>query len=105
MRRYAAPVAFLAAVTIAVLLIRAFVDHGGRHAATPATTTTQTTTPTHHRKRHAHHQSTVRTYTVQTGDTFGSIAEKTGTTVARLEQLNPRVSPTALQVGQRIRVR
>ncbi|HZS30227.1 MAG TPA: LysM domain-containing protein [Gaiellaceae bacterium] len=103
MKRFAAPVAFLAAVTIAVLLVRSALHQGGRHTAPPATTTTRTTTRSH-RKKHVHHRS-VRTYTVQSGDTFASIAQKNGTTVARLEQLNPGIDPTALQVGQTIRVK
>jgi N-acetylmuramoyl-L-alanine amidase len=45
-----------------------------------------------------------RTYTIQSGDTLGSIASKIGTTIARLEQLNPGIDPTALHVGQTIRV-
>jgi LysM repeat protein len=44
--------------------------------------------------------STMSTYTVQAGDTFSSIAAKLGTTVAALEQANPGISPTGLQVGQ-----
>jgi LysM repeat protein len=44
-------------------------------------------------------------YVVQSGDTLGGIAAKTGTTVARLLQLNPGINPTALRVGQRIRVK
>jgi LysM repeat protein len=103
-RRFAAPVAFLAAVTIAVLLIRTALHHGGHRATPPATTTTRTTTRRSHAKKHVHHR-TVRTYTVRSGDTFASIAQKNGTTVARLEQLNPGVDPTALQVGQAIRVK
>jgi LysM repeat protein len=46
----------------------------------------------------------VRTYVVQSGDTFASIAIKERTTVARLEQLNPGVEPTTLHVGEKIRV-
>ena len=38
------------------------------------------------------------------GATLGGIAAKTGTTVARLEQLNPGIDPQALHVGQTIRV-
>jgi LysM repeat protein len=41
---------------------------------------------------------------VQSGDTLGSIAAKTGTSVAQLERLNPGINPTALRVGERIRV-
>jgi LysM repeat protein len=43
-------------------------------------------------------------YVVQSGDTLGSIASKYDTTVEELVRLNPDVDPTALQVGQRIRV-
>jgi len=42
---------------------------------------------------------------VQTGETFGSIAARSGTSVAELEGLNPGVSSNSLQVGQRIRVK
>jgi LysM repeat protein len=38
------------------------------------------------------------------GDTLATIATKTGTTVAVLLKLNPGIDPTALQVGQKIRV-
>jgi LysM repeat protein len=44
-------------------------------------------------------------YVVQSGDTLSAIAAKTGVSVATLEALNPRVSPTALQTGQRLRLR
>ena len=98
--RVAAPVAFLAAVTIGALVVRAGFQHGKHHANTPTTTaTSKTKTTTHGHKRP--HQ---RTYTVQSGDTFASIAIKERTTVARLEQLNPGVDPTTLRVGEKIRV-
>jgi LysM repeat protein len=99
--RYAAPVAFLAAVTIGVLVVRAGFEQG-KHSARPATTTVTTTArKTHH---HGHARQQTKTYTVQSGDTLGTIASKTGTTVARLEQLNPGIDPTALRIGQTIRV-
>jgi len=96
--RWAAPVAFLAAITIGALVVRAGF-HSGRHhrAQTPTTTVTS-------RKKHGHKRPSARTYTVQSGDTLGAIAAKTGTTVARLEQLNPGIDPTALRVGEKIRV-
>jgi LysM repeat protein len=102
--------AFLAAVTIAVLLIRSGLGSG---PATPAATTiatsgrpsTASTTPHKHHKKKKRHATAARFYVVQSGDTFGSIASANGTTVARLEQLNPGVSTNALAVGQRIRVK
>jgi LysM repeat protein len=99
--RYAAPAAFLLGVTIAVLLIRSGLG-GGSHATTtvgsvthPVTTTVATTTTA----------PGTRYYTVQTGDTFGSISAKTGTSLADLERLNPGVSSNTLQVGQKLRVK
>ena len=98
--RWAAPIAFLAAITIGALVVRAGFQHG-KHHAQASTSTVASKKKTHgnrHRTRHA------RTYTVRPNDTFASIAAKTGTTVARLEQLNPGVDPTSLRVGQKIRV-
>ena len=88
-----------AAVTIGVLLVRAGFEQGRHHGTTPTTTLTATRASEHAHRRH--HR---RTYTVQSGDTLDSIARQTGTSVARLEQLNPRVDPTALRVGEKIRV-
>jgi LysM repeat protein len=113
--RFGAPVAFLAAVTVAVLLVKAGLNHGsGTHTdtvrlqTTTAATTTQATTtklvltgtPT----------STTTTtpgaqyYVIQSGDTLGAIAAKYNTTVNQLLTLNPSVDPNALHPGDRIRV-
>jgi LysM repeat protein len=43
--------------------------------------------------------------TVRTGDTFASIAAKTGKTIFRLQRLNPKLKPTLLQPGDRMRLR
>jgi LysM repeat protein len=44
-------------------------------------------------------------YIVRTGDTLGSIAQRTGVTVERLQQLNPSIDPQSLLSGQRIKLR
>jgi LysM repeat protein len=100
--RLAAPVAFLAAVTIGALVVRAGLQHGKHHAGSPVTTVTTSKPKT--TSRHTHNKPRVQTYTVQSGDTFGSIAARIGTSVATLERLNPGVDPTTLRVGQKIRV-
>ena len=98
--RVAAPVAFLAAVTIGALVAHSELRHDAAPPTTTATTqTTVTTTSRKHAKKH-----NVRTYRIRSGDTLGSIAHRLGTTVARLERLNPGVDPTALRVGEKIRV-
>ncbi|MGZ8740016.1 MAG: LysM peptidoglycan-binding domain-containing protein [Gaiellaceae bacterium] len=118
--RYGAPAAFLAAVTIAVILIKAGLNDGSGSTTTvgalpttstatkPVTTpklvlttatatafetTTETTTPG------------AEYYVVESGDTLGSIAQKHNTTVDELMTLNPGIDPTALHIAQRIRVK
>lgn len=100
---YGAPAAFLVAVTVAVLLVHNGLQHQTPTTTTlgPATTTAQAvSTTTGGRQPRAK-----SFYTVQTGDTFGSIASKEGITVAQLQSLNPGVSSNALQVGQKLRVK
>jgi LysM repeat protein len=113
--RYGAPAAFLAAVTIAVLLVRAGLSGGdGSTTTVGALPTTRPTTsnPTTTRLVLTTPTATTTTTTaqeaeyhvVESGDTLGSIAEKYDTTVEELVRLNPGVDPTALRVGDRIRV-
>jgi LysM repeat protein len=114
--RYAAPAAFLLAVTIAVVLVRSGMDAGQDNpVAATATAPTQThesvarhtrTTTTTKKKPAAHHSAAARQYwTVAAGDTYGVISSKTGVPVATLEQLNPGVSTTALYIGEKIRIK
>ncbi len=105
--RVLAPAAFLLGVTIVVLLVRAGLE---RHTAPAATTATTAATPT---TTHAAAPAQTRQRTppsgryvsVHKGDTFYSIATRAGISVAQLEALNPGVSPYAIHVGQRIRVK
>jgi LysM repeat protein len=46
-----------------------------------------------------------RYWTVRTGQSFGSIAAKTGHPIATLQRLNRRLKPTTLQPGDRVRLR
>jgi LysM repeat protein len=99
---YAAPVAFLAGVTIAVLLVHSALDHNHQTTTTLTTAVATQLTGTSPAK-----PSTARKrfYVVQTGDTFGTIASKEGITVGQLQALNPKISSNALQVGQKLRVK
>jgi len=118
---YGAPAAFLAAVTIAVILIKAGLNGGSGSTTTvgalPTTSTATKPTTTTTKLVLTGPQGTTTTTTtettapgaeyhvVQSGDTLGSIAEKNSTTVAELMTLNPGIDPTALNIGQRIRVK
>ena len=46
-----------------------------------------------------------RNYTVKRGDTLGSISEKTGIPVDKLQELNPEIDPQQLTTGQKIKLR
>ena len=101
LKRYGAPAAFLAAVTIAVLLVRAGLETGspGTTTATtrPSVSTATSTTTARTRSR--------RYYRLRQGETISDVAIRFDTSVERLLALNPGIKPYALRVGQRIRVR
>jgi LysM repeat protein len=116
---YGAPAAFLLAATILALLIHSALGGGG---GTPGRTTTtlgpvtrpstakvptqKTRTITNAKTNTAGVTNAGALYTtVQTGDTFFSIATRNNTSVSELETLNPGVSSNSLQVGQRIRIK
>lgn len=44
-------------------------------------------------------------WTVRAGQSFGSIAAKTGINIVKLEELNPRLKPASLQPGDQVRLR
>lgn len=44
-------------------------------------------------------------WTVKPGESYGSIAAKTGINIVTLEGLNPRLKPASLQPGERVRLR
>lgn len=46
-----------------------------------------------------------RFWTLHSGESFGSIAAKTGQSIVTLEQLNPGLKSTTLQPGDRVRLR
>jgi LysM repeat protein len=103
--RVAAPLAFFTAVTVLVVIVQsALADE--EPTATPTaplsnvagtqTTKTATEPGTKPKKKF---------YRVKSGDTLGSIAERVGTDVARLVELNPSVDPLTLAPGKRIRLR
>jgi hypothetical protein len=46
-----------------------------------------------------------RNYTIKANDTLSGIAAQHGTTVERLQTLNPELDPTGLVAGQRIKLR
>ena len=106
--RYAAPAAFLAAATVAILLVRSGLENGDTTVPAPttaaATTSGSTTTPPGATGTTTN-SAGAEFYVIQAGDTLAVIADQHDTTVEQLLVLNPEVDPVALTVGQRIRVK
>lgn len=105
--RYAAPAAFLAAATVAILLVRSGLENGESTvpAATTAVTASGATTTAPETTGATTNTAGAEFYVIQAGDTLAVIADQHDTTVEQLLVLNPDVDPVALTVGQRIRVK
>lgn len=109
--RYAAPAAFLVAVTIVVLLVRAGLDTADptatrvTTAATPTTTAATTEPAGTTTSGSSTEPAGGEFYEIQSGDTLAVIADRYDTSVEQLLVLNPDIDPVALTVGQRIRVK
>src|SRR5712691_6585450 len=98
--RFAAPAAFLAAVTIGVVLVHSAISDGGGTTTSAGVVTARTTT----RPSTTTSAAAKRFYTIASGDTLNSIAARFNTTLEQLYVLNPGVDANSLRVGQKIRV-
>jgi LysM repeat protein len=101
--RYAAPIVFLAAVTVAVLLVRAGLSEG--NDATQPRPTAAGTTGTPAVTTRPRPSARPRHYVIQAGDTLETVAAEFDTSVEQLLILNPDIDPVALGIGERIRVK
>ena len=107
LNRYAAPAVFLAAVTLALLVVRTSLDSESAAPPRAAARSVAEPLPTRTVRRTQPRPRAVqggRIYTVRAGDTLEAIAVRAGRTVADLRRLNPGVRPTSLRIGQRLRV-
>ncbi len=86
----------LAAAVVAIIVVASNThlhsgksnDNGGKQAQTQK------------KKEKKQPRTKAKTYTVQSGDTLTSIANKTGVPLAELQALNPEVDPTILVAGE-----
>lgn len=97
--RYGFPVVALAAVTAIVVFARPALHDGATVQPAP-TAPVEQPAPRKPRAKSARASA----YSVRSGDTLGVIADRFGTSVDRLIELNPGIDPQALRVGQPIRV-
>ena len=93
-RVYAGPVCLLLVATLTIGLLRGQLRH---HPAPPRAIPSV--------RVRTRPQPTPASYRVRAGDTLGAIAARTRVPVGRLLTLNPRVVPTALFIGERLRLR
>jgi LysM repeat protein len=102
-----APVS-LVVFAIAALIILASAGGSDKSSSRSDNATKQEQRDLRVKKRRARGHSTrvsKSVYVVQSGDTLGGIAEKTGVTVETLQELNPNVDPQALTSGQRLKLK
>jgi LysM repeat protein len=117
-RRRRSPLRILAPVALVVFAVALAMiitstnksDSGGGKSASQAEKardlgTSTSTSRQRARRRAARDRLPKRVYVVQDGDTLGSIAEKTGVSVEKLQALNPGLDQFSLQTGQKIKIR
>ena len=104
--RWLAPLVLVGAALTVVWVVSSSTGGGGSPSGSATTTRERQdaagangkTTSTNARRK------TPRTYTVQEGDILSTVAEKTGVSVERIQELNPDVDSNALTIGQRLRL-
>jgi LysM repeat protein len=99
--RWLAPLALLIA-GVAVYSVVHKDSSGGSPPA--ATTSTARTTGTKAQRARRAKKAKSRRYTVKAGDTLSGIASKTSVSLARIQELNPKLDSQALQTGETIKL-
>jgi LysM repeat protein len=104
--RFLAPLALLGFVLALFLIVSHSSSDGGSGGNDTKTSQERaTTTPAANGGKSSSGKRGKRFYTIKTGDTPSSIAEKTGVPLPQIEQLNPDLDPQTLSPGQRIKLR
>jgi Tfp pilus assembly protein FimV len=98
--RYGPPAGFLLVATVSILLARPALHD----EAEPPVLRKPAPAPRVARERPRVRSTGASAYSVRSGDTLATIAERFGTTVDELLVLNPGIDPRALRVGQPLRV-
>jgi LysM repeat protein len=103
--RLAAPLAFLAAATVLVVVVQRALDEDTSPATTEAVEPSESVPVTIDTGETEVPEGEQEFYRIRAGDTLEAIATEFSTTVDRLLELNPGIDSFALQPGTRIRVR
>jgi len=97
--RFLAPIALAAVAVGTYLIVQSGLD---THHATSSQSSQLLSGSRGGQRRH---RRTPKFYYVKAGDTLSGISVKTHVPILQLTTLNPRISPNALQTGQRLRLR
>jgi LysM repeat protein len=98
--RFLAPLALVGFVIALLMVVTSSQNQpGGSSAPNQSSGTSPVASPTAQKPKGR------RRYTVKTGDTPSSIAEKTGVPLEEILRLNPDLDPQTLSPGQRIKLR
>jgi LysM repeat protein len=95
--RIAAPLALLAAFIAVIAVVSSSGGGGDRKASVGKLPHANGSAAKSSRPHRTHRR---KTYRVKVGDNLSTIAENSGTPIARLTQLNPDLDPQALSPGQ-----
>ena len=99
-----APVALVAIVLATYLVVQGNTgSSSGGSRGTTATTSHKSKSSTTSGSTHSSVKASY--YKVRSGDSLSVISARTGVSLATLESLNPGVSSSNLQIGQRLRLR
>ena len=107
--RWLAPIVLLACVFAVYSIVNANLLSSDEPATSSSSTSTTSTsgkarTVSERSKSSKRKSRKRRTYTVKSGDTLSSIAVKTGVSLERIQQLNPKLDSNSLQTGQRVKL-
>ncbi len=90
----------IAAVAVAIVVIVSNANLNSKDESNGGHKKTAT-----HAKKHKKPRTKAKTYTVKSGDTLTSIAQKTGVPVSEIQVLNPEVDPQILEAGETLKLK
>lgn len=100
--RWLAPIALAATIAAIYVLVHRELGTSRSHSTASQT---QGHVVVHHAHPSAPRPAAPATYVIRAGDNLSTIAQRTHVPLSTLEALNPGVNPSALQTGQRLRLR
>jgi LysM repeat protein len=105
--RFLAPLFLIAVIVAAVIVVQDGRKGTGGDASTSTTQNGSSSTTKSGKTlttSKSSKSSKAKTYTVKSGDSLSGVAARTGVSIERIQQLNPKLDAQSLQVGQKIKL-